>query len=116
MIIGAIVFLYLHRNRCCGYSLEAPRRGASNEYHNMFLWRTGENYPTIFTKYSSLTISLAYFFFFFFFFFFLLVLTCGGSNYCGCLVYVSLFKCDIKYISQGTAYTLGKKSFQELYY
>ena len=27
-----IFFLFLHENVCCGYSLEAPRRGASNEY------------------------------------------------------------------------------------
>ena len=25
-------FLFLHENICCGYSLEAPCRGASNEY------------------------------------------------------------------------------------
>ena len=25
-------FLFLHENLCCEYSLEAPRRGASNEY------------------------------------------------------------------------------------
>ena len=25
----------LHENICCGYSLEAPHRGASNEYHNI---------------------------------------------------------------------------------
>ena len=32
-------------------------RRASNEYQqHMFLWRTGENYPIIITKYSSLTI------------------------------------------------------------
>ena len=30
-----ISFLFLHENICCGYSLEAPRRGASNEYHNI---------------------------------------------------------------------------------
>ena len=24
--------LFLHKNICCGYSLEAPHRGASNEY------------------------------------------------------------------------------------
>ena len=42
-----------------GYSLEAPWQGASNEYpQHMFLWRTGENYPIIITKYSSLTIPL----------------------------------------------------------
>ena len=28
-------FLFLDENICCGYSLEAPRRGASNEYHNI---------------------------------------------------------------------------------
>ena len=27
-----IFFLFLDENICCGYSLEAPRRGASNEY------------------------------------------------------------------------------------
>ena len=30
-----ISFLFLHENICCGYSLEAPHRGASNEYHNI---------------------------------------------------------------------------------
>ena len=54
-------FLFLHKNICCGYSLEAPRRGASNEYtQHMFLWRNGENYPRIITKYSSLTSPLNY--------------------------------------------------------
>ena len=34
------IFLFLHENICCGYSLEAPRRGASNEYpQHMFTWR-----------------------------------------------------------------------------
>ena len=28
----SIFFLFLNENICCGYSLEAPRRGASNEY------------------------------------------------------------------------------------
>ena len=33
-------FLFLDENICCGYSLEAPRRGASNEYpQHMFLSR-----------------------------------------------------------------------------
>ena len=27
-----IFSLFLHKNICSGYSLEAPRRGASNEY------------------------------------------------------------------------------------
>ena len=35
-----IFFLFHHENICCGYSLEAPRRGASNEYpQHMFSWR-----------------------------------------------------------------------------
>ena len=38
--IHIIFFLFLHENICCGYSLEAPYRGASNEYpQHMFLWR-----------------------------------------------------------------------------
>ena len=28
-------FLFLYENICCGYSLELPHRGASNEYHNI---------------------------------------------------------------------------------
>ena len=33
-------FLFLHDNICCGYSLEAPQRGASNKYpQHMFSWR-----------------------------------------------------------------------------
>ena len=34
-----IFFLFLDENICCGYSLEAPRRGASNEYHNIWFCR-----------------------------------------------------------------------------
>ena len=30
--IRLILFLFLHKNICCGYSLEAPQRGTSNEY------------------------------------------------------------------------------------
>ena len=32
-------FLILHENICCGYSLEVPQRGTSNEYHNIFFHR-----------------------------------------------------------------------------
>ena len=32
MGIRLIFFLFLNENVCCGYSLEAPHRGASNEY------------------------------------------------------------------------------------
>ena len=53
------------KNVCCGYWLEAPHRGTSNEYpQHMFLWRTGENYPIIITKYS-LTIPFVLIFFLF---------------------------------------------------
>ena len=39
-----IAFLFLHENICCGYSLEAPRWGASNEYpQHMFSWRNKKN-------------------------------------------------------------------------
>ena len=35
---------------CCGYSLESPGRGNSNEYpQHMFLWRNMENYHQIHT-------------------------------------------------------------------
>ena len=39
-----ISFLFLHENICCGYSLEAPRWGTSNEYpQHMFLERNKKN-------------------------------------------------------------------------
>ena len=38
--IHIIFFLFLDENICCGYSLEAPQRGAFNEYpQHMFLSR-----------------------------------------------------------------------------
>ena len=34
-------FLFLHKNICCGYSLEVPWQGTFNEYpQHMFLWRS----------------------------------------------------------------------------
>ena len=33
--IHILFFLFFHENICCGYSLEVPRCGASNEYHNI---------------------------------------------------------------------------------
>ena len=48
MIIMGSFSPVLHTNICCGYSLEAPRRGASNEYpQHMFLLRNKKNYPII---------------------------------------------------------------------
>ena len=39
-----IFILFLNKNICCGYSLEAPHRGASNEYpQHMFLSRNKKN-------------------------------------------------------------------------
>ena len=41
------IFLFLHENICCGYSLEVPRRGTSNEYpQHMFSWRNKKNMNT----------------------------------------------------------------------
>ena len=38
--IHIIFFLFLYENVCCGYSLEVPCRGTSNEYPQlMFSWR-----------------------------------------------------------------------------
>ena len=38
MIILGSFSPVLHKNICCGYSLEAPHRGSSNEYpQHMFL-------------------------------------------------------------------------------
>ena len=40
-----IVFLFLNKNICCGYSLEVPLRGTSNEYpQHMFLLRNKKIY------------------------------------------------------------------------
>ena len=37
--------LFLHKNMCCGYSLEVPHRGAYNEYtQSMFSCRTKKKY------------------------------------------------------------------------
>ena len=38
------IFLVLNKNICCGYSSEAPPRGASDEYpQHMFLLRNKKN-------------------------------------------------------------------------
>ena len=43
---------FLHKNICCGYSLESPCKHDSKEYtQHMFLWRTDENYSLIIIKY-----------------------------------------------------------------
>ena len=41
----------LHKIICCGYLLEAPRRGASNEYPQlMILWRNEQIHLSIIEK------------------------------------------------------------------
>ena len=51
MGIRYIVLLFLDKNICCGYSLEAPRWGASNEYPQyMFLSRIKKNIDTFLLK------------------------------------------------------------------
>ena len=43
------LFLFLQENICCGYSLEAPRWGASNEYQqHIFSWRNKKKYQYLF--------------------------------------------------------------------
>ena len=52
-----ISFLFLDENICCGYSLEAPRRGASNEYpQHMFSSRNKKNImwiPSLICSYEA---------------------------------------------------------------
>ena len=46
--------LSLHKNLCCGCSLESPRPGSSNEHpQHRFLWRTDKNYLLIIIKYNQ---------------------------------------------------------------
>ena len=49
--IHILVFLFLHINICCCYSLEAPWWGTSNEYpYHMFSWRIKKNIGTFWLK------------------------------------------------------------------
>ena len=52
-----ISLLFLNKNICCGYSLEAPRRGASNEYpQHMFSSRNKKNFtwiPSLICSYAA---------------------------------------------------------------
>ena len=38
-----LIFSFLHKNICCGYSLEAPCSGPSNYPQYMYLWRNKKN-------------------------------------------------------------------------
>ena len=51
-----IFFLFPHKNICCGYSLEASQRGASNEHpKQMFSWRNKKTVSTFRLKKSDLS-------------------------------------------------------------
>ena len=55
-----MVILFLE-NIFCGYSLEAPHRGASNEYQqHLFLSRNKKNIITFFVEKSALSRVIAF--------------------------------------------------------
>ena len=46
-----IIFLFFNKNIRCGYSLEVPREGTSNEYpQHMFLLRNKKNISSFWTE------------------------------------------------------------------
>ena len=45
-----ITFLFLLKNIDCGYSLEPPDRGGSNEYHNLYFEQTSEKYQSFLSE------------------------------------------------------------------
>ena len=50
------IFLFLHKNICCGYSLEVPHQGTSNEYpEHMFSCRNKKNIDSFQLKKSALS-------------------------------------------------------------
>ena len=54
-----IFFLFLHENICFGYSLEAPLRGASNEYQqHMFSWRNKKDINIFSDEKSTLSVAM----------------------------------------------------------
>ena len=60
MIIGKFSPI-LYKNICCGFSIEEPQQGASEEDpQDMLLWRNKKNYPRIIAKYSSLRSPMDY--------------------------------------------------------
>ena len=48
-------FLISSQKTCCGYSLEVPRRGTSNEYHNISFRGEKEKYQYFWIEKSALT-------------------------------------------------------------
>ena len=46
--IHIMFLLFLHENICCGYSVEVPHRGTSNEYsQHMFSWRNKKKFSIL---------------------------------------------------------------------
>ena len=58
----ALIFLFLLRNIDCGYSLEPPRRGGSNEYpQSMFwaeIWKISEFFIWKFSLFLAVKVSI----------------------------------------------------------
>ena len=60
--LGPGIFLFLNKNMCCGYTLEGPQAGASNEYpQHMFSWRNKKKilfcYPLLFGDIGQVKVS-----------------------------------------------------------
>ena len=53
-----IFFLFLQENICCGYSLEAPRWGASNEYPQHIFVENWEKYLPDTPTYLALMLAI----------------------------------------------------------
>ena len=109
-----IFFLFLLKNIDCWYPLEPPRRGGSNEYHNLCFEQKYEKFPEfLFEKFQFLMVKFSmylnnlnrhvfimgvfwhraiflYFFFFFFFFFFFLYFTLKFYINCGLKIFIFL--------------------------
>ena len=53
-----IIFLLLDENICCGYSSEAPRRGASDEYPQHVFGEKKERYQHFSDEKSALSVAM----------------------------------------------------------
>ena len=64
------IFLIFAQNIDCGYTLESPRRGDSNEYPQSMLWSKNKKNTPAYTSLVCKSVFFSFFSFFFFFFFF----------------------------------------------
>ena len=53
------IFLFLHENICCGYSITAPRQGASNEYPQHTFSREIIRYQHFSDEKSALSVAMS---------------------------------------------------------